>query len=103
MKEGSSLTLNASISGSRGTPAFGVYAATKAAVRSFARSWTSDLKDRKIRVNALSPGPISTPIFGKIGLTEQQVQEFVPNILHSVPMGGMGPCSIGPNLPRPTL
>src|SRR6266853_1177605 len=61
MKEGGSIILNASIAGSTGTPAFGVYAATKAAVRSFARSWTSDLKDRKIRVNTLSPGPIATP------------------------------------------
>src|SRR6266436_1295531 len=71
MKEGGSIILNSSIAGSKGMPAFGVYAATKAAVRSFARSWTSDLKDRKIRVNTLSPGPITTPIFGKMGLSEQ--------------------------------
>jgi len=90
MNEGGSIILNASISGSRGTPAFGVYAATKAAVRSFARSWTSDLKDRKIRVNTLSPGPIATPIFGKLGLNEQQVQEFGANIVQSVPMGRTG-------------
>src|SRR6266571_4612406 len=90
MKEGSSIILNASIAGSTGTPAFGVYAATKAAVRSFARSWTSDLKDRKIRVNTLSPGPIATPIFGKIGLSEQQAQEFGASIVQSVPMGRIG-------------
>ncbi len=90
MKEGSSIILNASIAGSTGTPAFGVYAATKAAVRSFARSWTSDLKDRKIRVNTLSPGPIATPIFGKIGLSEQQAQEFGASIVQSVPMGRTG-------------
>jgi len=90
MKEGGSIILNASISGSRGTPAFGAYAATKAAVRSFARSWTSDLKDRKIRVNTLSPGPIATPIFGKLGLNEQQLQEFGANIVQSVPMGRTG-------------
>ena len=90
MKEGGSIILNSSVAGSKGMPAFGVYAATKAAVRSFARSWTSDLKDRKIRVNTLSPGPITTPIFGKMGLSEQQVQEFSANIVQSVPMGRIG-------------
>jgi NAD(P)-dependent dehydrogenase (short-subunit alcohol dehydrogenase family) len=90
MKEGGSIILNSSVAGSKGRPAFGVYAATKAAVRSFARSWTSDLKDRKIRVNTLSPGPIATPIFGKMGLSEQQVQEFGANIVQSVPMGRIG-------------
>src|SRR5260370_31362522 len=103
MKEGGSIILNSSVAGSKGTPAFGVYAATKAAVRSFARSWTSDVKDRKIRVNALSPGPISTPIFGKIGLSEQQVQEFVANIVQSVPMGRSGTWSMGAKLARPAL
>jgi NAD(P)-dependent dehydrogenase (short-subunit alcohol dehydrogenase family) len=90
MKEGGSIILNSSVAGSKGMPGFGVYAATKAAVRSFARSWTSDLKDRKIRVNTLSPGPIATPIFGKMGLSEQQVQEFGANIVQSVPMGRIG-------------
>lgn len=90
MKEGGSIILNSSIAGTKGMPAFGVYAATKAAVRSFARSWTSDLKDRKIRVNTLSPGPIATPIFGKMGLTEQQAQEFGAHVVQSVPMGRMG-------------
>ena len=51
-------------------PAFSVYSATKAAVRSFARSWTVDLKDRKIRVNALSPGPIETPAMNGLAQTE---------------------------------
>jgi NAD(P)-dependent dehydrogenase (short-subunit alcohol dehydrogenase family) len=53
--------LNASITSSKGSEKFSVYNATKAAVRSFARSWTNDLKARKIRVNAISPGPIETP------------------------------------------
>ena len=61
MPDGASVILNGSIAGYLGSPAFGVYSATKAAVRSFARSWTTDLKDRKIRVNTLSPGPIDTP------------------------------------------
>ena len=60
--EGGSIILNASIATSKGFEAFSVYNATKAAVRSFARSWTVDLKHRKIRINAISPGPIDTPI-----------------------------------------
>src|SRR6202161_1426140 len=75
MAEGGSIILNASIVSIKGMPAFSVYSATKAAVRSFARSWTTDLKERKIRVNVISPGPIATPIFGKMGLTEEQQQE----------------------------
>src|SRR4029434_1485507 len=90
MREGGSILLNASIAGSTGVPAFSVYSATKAAVRSFARSWTNDLKDRKIRVNAISPGPIETPIFGKLGLSEDKVKDFGSYILSQVPMGRMG-------------
>src|ERR1700757_4497008 len=61
MPDGASIILNASIVGSKGLAANSVYSATKAAVRSFARTWTTDLKDRRIRVNAVSPGPIDTP------------------------------------------
>src|SRR5207249_6738917 len=61
-RDGGSIILNASIAPIKGMPAFSVYSASKAAVRSFARSWTTDLKGRKIRVNTLSPGPIDTPI-----------------------------------------
>jgi len=57
-KDGGSIILNSSVAGHKGIGGFSVYSATKAAVRSFARSWTSDLKDRKIRVNAISPGPL---------------------------------------------
>ena len=67
LSEGASIILNASITSSKGTPAFSVYSATKAAVRSFARSFTVDLKDRKIRVNAISPGPIDTPGLDGLG------------------------------------
>ncbi|ACI52080.1 short-chain dehydrogenase/reductase SDR [Gluconacetobacter diazotrophicus PA1 5] len=62
MPDGGAIVLNASIASIKGFPAFSIYAATKAAVRSFARSWTSDLKDRGIRVNVVSPGPIDTPL-----------------------------------------
>jgi len=84
LSEGASIILNASITSSKGTPAFSVYSATKAAVRSFARSFTVDLKDRKIRVNAISPGPIDTP--GLDGLGE----DLKKGILGAVPMGRLG-------------
>lgn len=90
LSDGASVILNASIAASKGLEAFSVYNATKAAVRSFARSWTNDLRGRKIRVNAISPGPIETPIFQKMGLSEQQVSEFGKNILSQVPLGRMG-------------
>ena len=61
LPEGASIILNASIVASKGTPQWSVYSATKAAVRSFARTWTTDLKDRRIRVNAVSPGFTDTP------------------------------------------
>ena len=61
MPEGSSIILNASVVGSKGLSSNSVYSATKAAIRSFARTWTTDLKDRRIRVNAISPGTIDTP------------------------------------------
>ena len=66
-QDGGSIILNASIAGSKGMEAFSVYSAAKAAVRSFARSWTVDLKHRKIRVNAISPGPIETPGYSNWG------------------------------------
>ena len=65
--DGGSIFMNGSIAGIKGFQAFGVYAASKAAVRSFARTWLNDLKDRKIRVNIISPGPIDTPILDPLG------------------------------------
>ena len=90
MKDGGSIILNASIASSKGMQAMSVYSATKAAVRSFARTWTVDLKERKIRVNAVSPGPIATPIFGKMGLTAEQQQQFGAQIVEQMPMGRIG-------------
>src|SRR6202008_3819939 len=60
--DGGSIILNGSVVGQKGFANSSVYSATKAAVRSFARTWTTDLKDREIRVNTISPGPIETPI-----------------------------------------
>jgi len=65
LKDGGSIILNASVASVKGTAAFGVYAATKAAIRSFVRTWTTDLKDRRIRSNVVSPGPINTPAVGR--------------------------------------
>ncbi len=89
---GGSIILTASVGGSKGFEGFSVYAATKAAVRSFARSWTVDLKQRKIRVNAVSPGPIATPILSSAGmkLSEEQVEQFKTSIVNAVPLGRMG-------------
>jgi len=84
LPEGASIILNASITSSKGTPAFSVYSATKAAVRSFARSFTVDLKDRKIRVNAISPGPIDTPGLGSLG------DDLKKGLAGAVPMGRLG-------------
>lgn len=90
MSEGSSIVLNASTSSIMGTPGLSVYSATKAAVRSFARNWTLDLKDRKIRVNAISPGVVPTPAYSLMGLTEEQIQGFVTNQVNTIPLGRVG-------------
>lgn len=89
-QEGGSIILNASIGSSKGVEETSVYSATKAAVRSFARTWTVDLRHRKIRVNAISPGPIDTPIFSNLMQNEEQLEQFKKNIVNTVPMGRMG-------------
>jgi NAD(P)-dependent dehydrogenase (short-subunit alcohol dehydrogenase family) len=88
--DGGSVILNSSVAGSKGLEAFSAYSATKAAIRSFARTWTTDLKARKIRVNVIAPGPIDTPIFGKVGLNEEQVAGFKAGISQQVPLGRIG-------------
>ena len=84
LKGGASIILTGSAAASKGTPAFGVYAASKAAIRSFVRTWTVELKDRRIRSNVLSPGPISTP------QAAAQPPEVIARIVSTVPMGRMG-------------
>jgi NAD(P)-dependent dehydrogenase (short-subunit alcohol dehydrogenase family) len=88
--DGGSIILNASIVSVKGTAALSVYSATKAAVRSFARSWTTDLKDRKIRVNAISPGPIETPGLAGLAQTEEQRQGLYAQLASTVPLGRLG-------------
>jgi NAD(P)-dependent dehydrogenase (short-subunit alcohol dehydrogenase family) len=90
LNDGGSIILNASVAGSKGTPAFSVYGASKAAVRSFARTWTVDLKDRKIRVNAVSPGPIETPGINSLGLSSEQAEQFKAKIVSTIPLGRIG-------------
>jgi NAD(P)-dependent dehydrogenase (short-subunit alcohol dehydrogenase family) len=87
---GGSIILNGSVGGSKGFGTTSVYSATKAAIRSFARTWTVDLKHRKIRVNAISPGPIDTPIFNSLAQTEEEVKQLKTNLIAAVPMGRMG-------------
>jgi NAD(P)-dependent dehydrogenase (short-subunit alcohol dehydrogenase family) len=94
--DGGSVILNASVAGSKGIAAFSVYSATKAAVRSFARSWTTDLKDRKIRVNVISPGPIETPILDGLADTADGRQGIIDHLTSMVPLGRIGrPDEIG--------
>jgi NAD(P)-dependent dehydrogenase (short-subunit alcohol dehydrogenase family) len=91
LKDGSSIILNASITADMGLPGFGIYAATKAAVRSLARSWTTDLKNKKIRVNAVSPGVVPTEGYTtEQGMTEQQVKEYTDRVSHEIPVGRVG-------------
>jgi NAD(P)-dependent dehydrogenase (short-subunit alcohol dehydrogenase family) len=89
-QDGGSIILNASIAASKGVEASSVYNATKAAIRSFARTWTVELKHRKIRVNAISPGPIDTPGFNGLAQSEEQIEQFKTSIVSTVPMGRMG-------------
>ena len=88
--DGGSIILTASVGGSKGNPAQSVYGATKAAIRSFARTWTVDLKHRKIRVNAISPGPIDTHIFNSAVQTEEESEQIKASLVASVPLGRMG-------------
>ena len=90
LPDGASIILNASSTSIKGTPAFSVYSATKAAVRSFARNWILDLKERQIRVNAISPGVVPTPGYDHLGLNEEQLQEFVDSQANTIPLGRVG-------------
>jgi NAD(P)-dependent dehydrogenase (short-subunit alcohol dehydrogenase family) len=84
LKDGGSIILNGSVASVKGTAGFGVYAASKAAIRSFVRTWTTDLKDRRIRANVVSPGPINTPLFNR------QSPEVISRIVSTIPMGRTG-------------
>ena len=90
-KDGGSIILNSSVSNALGLPGFTAYAASKAAVRNFARGWTMELKDRKIRVNAMSPGAIDTPALATTtGLTAEQAEQAVAQFTSQIPLGRRG-------------
>jgi NAD(P)-dependent dehydrogenase (short-subunit alcohol dehydrogenase family) len=90
LRDGSSIILNASIVASKAIAGISVYSATKAAVRSFARTWAVELKDRQIRVNAVSPGLIETPFYDKLGVTQEQLEQLLASLMPMVPMGRLG-------------
>jgi NAD(P)-dependent dehydrogenase (short-subunit alcohol dehydrogenase family) len=90
MPDGGSIILNSSIVASKGLPANSVYSATKAAVRSFARTWTTDLKDRRIRVNAVSPGSVDTPGLSGLLASSETGEQRRRLISSSVPLGRFG-------------
>jgi len=84
LNAGGSIILTGSVASVKGTPAFAVYGASKAAVRNFVRGWTSELKDRRIRSNVLSPGPVVTSLVG------EQPRDAIEKITATIPMGRMG-------------
>jgi NAD(P)-dependent dehydrogenase (short-subunit alcohol dehydrogenase family) len=90
MPDGASIILNASIVASKGLPANSVYSASKAAVRSFARTWTTDLKDRRIRVNVVSPGGTDTPGLNALLASTEAGQQRLKSLSSSVPLGRLG-------------
>jgi len=90
MPDGASIILNASIVASKGLAANSVYSATKAAVRSFARTWTTDLKDRRIRVNAVSPGSVETPGLKDLLASSQVGEERLKMFSTLIPLGRLG-------------
>ena len=90
LNDGASIILNTSVVDSLGSPNTSAYAATKAALRSFARTAAAELVGRGIRVNTVAPGPIVTPIFGRTGLPQEAIDDFAKGVLTKVPMKRFG-------------
>lgn len=91
MPDGASIVINASMVSIKAAPAFSVYSATKAALRSFARGWSVDLKSRRIRVNVVSPGTIVTPGYkSELGLNDEQIAGMVKQTADATPSGRAG-------------
>ncbi len=90
LNDGASIILNTSVADSTGQAGTSVYSATKAAMRSLARTAAAELVERGIRVNTVAPGPIATPIFGRTGLPKEAVDEFAKEIVEKVPMKRFG-------------
>ena len=90
LNDGASIILNTSVADSKGAAGTSAYSATKAALRSLARTTAAELAPRGIRVNTVAPGPIETPIFGRTGLPKEAVEEFAKNVLAQVPLKRFG-------------
>jgi NAD(P)-dependent dehydrogenase (short-subunit alcohol dehydrogenase family) len=90
LNDGAAIIVITSIALNKGIPGFTAYSASKAAVRSFVRTWTAELKDRRIRVNAISPGPIDTPIFEQQAPTKDGVERARAEFAAAVPFGRLG-------------
>jgi NAD(P)-dependent dehydrogenase (short-subunit alcohol dehydrogenase family) len=90
LNDGASIILNTSVVDALGSPNTSAYAATKAALRSFARTAAAELVGRSIRVNTVAPGPIVTPIFGRTGLPKEAIDDFAKGVLTKVPMKRFG-------------
>lgn len=90
LNDGGSILFTNSIVHQKGFDNLGVYSASKGALRAYARVLTSEVKDRKIRVNSLAPGPIDTPLYGKMGLPEEQVEEMGKGFAAQVPLKRFG-------------
>ena len=92
LKDGSSVVINGSSAVHSGFAGCSVYTASKAAVNSFAKTLSRDLLPRKIRVNVVNPGPITTPIFGKTGMPAEVVDGIMAEVVKGVPLGRFGTC-----------
>jgi len=90
MKDGGSIILNSSITESKGMESFSMYSGAKAAVRNFARGWATDLKERRIRVNAISPGVVITPGYSGLGMNDEQIKEYAAASSAKTPAGRTG-------------
>jgi len=90
LNDGASIIVNTSVADQKGTAGTSAYSATKAALRSLARTTAAELAARGIRVNAVAPGPIVTPIFGRTGLPQEAIDEFAKEIISKVPMKRFG-------------
>jgi NAD(P)-dependent dehydrogenase (short-subunit alcohol dehydrogenase family) len=90
LNDNAGIVLNSSVVNTKGSATTSIYAASKAAVRSLARTFAAELVDRGIRVNVVSPGPILTPIFGRTGLPQAAVDEFAAHVKSQVPMKRFG-------------
>jgi NAD(P)-dependent dehydrogenase (short-subunit alcohol dehydrogenase family) len=90
MREGGSIIVTSSLAATKPLDAHAVYAGSKAAVAAFARNWALELEDRKIRVNVLSPGPVNTPILGKLGVALSERPKFVELMAAMIPAGRLG-------------